>query len=149
MNEEALQRACINWFVARYANRYPIFTDLGGVRLTPGLAARAARLRNRRGYPDLFIPVRRNVYGGLFVELKSPARPYALRDGSLPADAHLEQQLEVMLELQSHHFLARFVNNYEHFVTLVEWYMELFTPVPRAVPHAPCPLQLPFINPKI
>ncbi len=44
--------------------------SLNGVRLTIGQAKKAKASGMRRGYPDLFLPVGRKGYFGLFIELK-------------------------------------------------------------------------------
>lgn len=44
--------------------------SLNGVRLPIGLAVKAKRQGLKRGYPDIFLPVSRNGFHGLFIELK-------------------------------------------------------------------------------
>jgi hypothetical protein len=44
--------------------------SLNGVRLTIGQAMKAKRAGMRAGYPDIFLPIRRGIYSGLFIELK-------------------------------------------------------------------------------
>ena len=44
--------------------------SLNGVRLHIGQAVKAKRAGMKRGYPDMFLPVRRGEYAGLFIELK-------------------------------------------------------------------------------
>lgn len=44
--------------------------SLSGVRLTRGLSVKMKKQGMRKGYPDLFVPVARNGYHGLFIELK-------------------------------------------------------------------------------
>jgi len=46
----------------------------GGVRLSIGAAVKAKRLGNKAGFPDIFLPVARGGYHGLFIELK--IKPY-------------------------------------------------------------------------
>ncbi len=45
--------------------------SLNGVRLTIGQAKKAKRTGMKKGYPDIFLPVPRGVWHGLFIELKS------------------------------------------------------------------------------
>jgi hypothetical protein len=45
--------------------------SLNGVRLTIGQAKKAKAAGMRRGYPDLFLPVARGNYHGLYIELKA------------------------------------------------------------------------------
>ena len=45
-------------------------SSLNGVRLSIGAAKKAKKAGLRAGYPDLFLPVSRSGYHGLFIELK-------------------------------------------------------------------------------
>jgi len=47
-------------------------SDLGGVRLSPGLRMRMARLQSGRSWPDFFVAYPSHGYHGLFIEIKSP-----------------------------------------------------------------------------
>ena len=44
--------------------------SLNGVRLTIGQAVKAKKAGMKAGFPDLFLPVARGGYHGLFIELK-------------------------------------------------------------------------------
>jgi hypothetical protein len=44
--------------------------SLNGVRLSIGQATKAKRTGMKKGYPDIFLPIRRGIYPGLFIELK-------------------------------------------------------------------------------
>lgn len=44
--------------------------SLNGVRLTIGQAVKAKKAGMKAGYPDLFLPIAKNNYHGLFIELK-------------------------------------------------------------------------------
>ncbi len=47
-----------------------IFSTLNGVRLAPRLRKEMKEQGNRAGVPDVFLPVSRNGWHGLFIELK-------------------------------------------------------------------------------
>lgn len=57
-----------------YVNKYPdlkwLNGSLNGVRLTIGQAVKAKKAGNVKGYPDIFLPVKRGQASGLFIELK-------------------------------------------------------------------------------
>lgn len=57
-----------------YARQYPelqfLNGSLNGVRLTIGQAVKCKKIGMRKGYPDVFLPVKRGVYSGLYIELK-------------------------------------------------------------------------------
>jgi len=44
--------------------------SLNGVKLTIGQAVKAKKAGMKRGYPDMFLPVARREWHGLFIELK-------------------------------------------------------------------------------
>jgi hypothetical protein len=49
--------------------------SLNGVRLTIGQAKKAKAAGMKKGFPDLFLPVPRGIYHGLFIELKRVGGP--------------------------------------------------------------------------
>ena len=57
-----------------YVTKYPdlkwLNGSLNGVRLTIGQAVKAKKAGNVKGYPDIFLPVKRGKISGLFIELK-------------------------------------------------------------------------------
>jgi len=62
--------------------------SLNGVRLHRGSRAKAKRCGMKKGYPDIFLPVARGGYHGLFIELKR------LKGGRLePEQAEWKQRL--------------------------------------------------------
>lgn len=67
------QKAVINWSLVK-SGQYPelrlLNGSLNGVRLTIGQAVKAKSGGMKKGYPDLFLPVPRGLYHGLFIELK-------------------------------------------------------------------------------
>jgi len=71
--EAEIQRSIFLWANIE-AKHYPelelLNASLNGVRLTIGQAKKAKNSGMRKGYPDLFLPVARGGYHGLYVELK-------------------------------------------------------------------------------
>jgi hypothetical protein len=63
-------------------------SSLNGVRLTIGQAKKAKRAGMKKGYPDIFLPVPRGIFHGLFIELKK-------KGGSKPT----KEQAEWLSEL--------------------------------------------------
>ena len=47
-----------------------MFSTLNGVRLTIGQATKAKRSGNKKGVPDIWLPVKRGKFSGLVIELK-------------------------------------------------------------------------------
>lgn len=84
--EHKMQAAVIEW--ARYQEwKYPglelLHASLNGVPLPPASAAKASAAGMLAGIPDLFLPVARYPYCGLYVELKCK--------GNKPSPAQLEK----------------------------------------------------------
>jgi len=53
-----------------------LFATLNGVKLPVGLAVKVKRAGNRKGVPDIWLPVPRGDYHGLVIELKvKPNKP--------------------------------------------------------------------------
>ncbi len=71
--EEMAQARVVKWCRANQI-KYPdlrwITASLNGVRLTEGPRQKAKRSGMNRGFPDLQLPVRNNIYSGLFIEMK-------------------------------------------------------------------------------
>ena len=54
----------------RYPELQRLQGSLNGVKLTVGQAVKAKKQGLKKGYPDLFLPVVRGGYCGLFIEMK-------------------------------------------------------------------------------
>ncbi len=84
-----------------YVRQYPelrwLNGSLNGVRLTIGQAVKAKKAGNVKGYPDIFLPVRRGKYSGLFIELKR------VKGGSIQAEQQ-EWREFLLSQGYSHHF---------------------------------------------
>ena len=74
--EDNMQIACVNYFYAQYPE-YKIMSYPAGFVFQGNATQRAITGRRMKdmgylvGTPDLFIPVARNGYNGLFIELKT------------------------------------------------------------------------------
>ena len=72
-SEHQVQVQLFEWAQLQ-AGKYPelelLNGSLNGVRLRIGQAVKAKRGGMKRGYPDIFLPIRRGQYSGLFIELK-------------------------------------------------------------------------------
>jgi hypothetical protein len=64
--------------------------SLNGVKLTIGQATKAKRSGMVRGWPDIQLPVPRNGFNGLFIELK--------KLGGRNPDPHQEEMLHLLAE---------------------------------------------------
>jgi hypothetical protein len=71
------------------------------VKLTPGLAAKMARMRSERGIPDLLILEPKGEFCGLMLELKVES-PYNL-NGSLRKMKRVVRSRSLIIEEYDHH----------------------------------------------
>ena len=76
MNKQEEYHAQVAIFEWSYHNetKYPdleyLFSTLNGVRLPIGLAKKVKRAGNKKGVPDIWLPIARDEHKGLIVELK-------------------------------------------------------------------------------
>lgn len=75
MKASEYQEQCLIFEWAEAASsKYPelkyMFATLNGVRLPIGLAKKAKKQGNKRGVPDIILPVPTKNHKGLFIELK-------------------------------------------------------------------------------
>lgn len=91
-------------------------SDLGGIRLTMGLARQARRLQGgqARGWPDMFIAEPRQGYLGLFGEIKTgPDEIYTLK-GDFRKDPHILEQAIILERLRARGYKADFWLGLDH-----------------------------------
>jgi len=72
-SEYETQKLIFQWakfMEGKYPELVLLNASLNGVRLTIGQAKKAKAAGMKKGYPDLFLPVARGGYHGLFIELK-------------------------------------------------------------------------------
>lgn len=96
------QEQCAIFKLAQlYSREYPelvyLSGSLNGVRLRIGQAVKAKAAGMKQGIPDLFLPVRRGKYSGLFIELKR------IKGGSIQPEQKLWAKFLVSQGYQ-HHF---------------------------------------------
>ena len=127
--EYSLQLAICNYLKVQYPD-VMFRSDLGGIRLTPGLAAKAKSLQHGRGFPDLFIPEPRldptgwPLYG-LFVEIKVEGTKIHKKDGINFTTPHIREQAEMLVNLTSKGYFARFGIGFDKCKELIDWYLSL------------------------
>ena len=121
-SEYSLQVAVTKYLKFAYPNL--IFrSDLGGVRLSRGLAIKMKKIQWSSGYPDLFIAQRNKKWGGLFLELKTKT-PYK-KNGDLKKCEHLEKQSQMLKNLNERGYYATFSTGFEEAKKIIDWYARL------------------------
>ena len=105
---------------------------MGGIRLTPGLRAKAKRVQGCRAWPDLFIAETRGdaIDGeiwcaGLFIELKKAGTRLYLKDGkTMVANEHYREQAEVLKQLRIRGYKAVFATGFDETKQIIDEYLK-------------------------
>lgn len=92
------------------------------IKLTAAQAGRKKALRQKKGYPDLFIPEPRNGYHGLYIELKKDKFEVYGKKGKLRNNEHLKEQIERMQELEERGYYTSFCWSLTMFLKIWEAY---------------------------
>lgn len=137
--EYDLQVMLVDYLLVNYPD--VIFrSDLGGIRLPPGLIKKVNRLSvgsakkkedqgKKIAYPDFFIAEPMGGWFGLYIELKREKRGYCKGenplDKQLKNDEHVREQAEVLLRLREKGYYADFAGGIAEARHLVDWYLGL------------------------
>lgn len=127
ITEEQLQKQVVDYIKLKYPEAQ-FRSDLGGIRLTPGLRARAARLQAGRAWPDLFIAEPRSGFHGLFIEIKREGTRVRKKDGNFVADPHIREQALMLHTLATRGYLTCFGVGFDHIIEIIDEYMGLKKP---------------------
>jgi len=100
--------------------------DYAGLYHTKTQAGLMKAIQGRRGWPDLFIsePSKRFKYHGLFIELKAEETRLFKKNGE-PADDHIREQQDMLMELESRGYMAEFAIGFENAKETIDKYMKL------------------------
>ena len=118
-------------------------SDFGsGIKLTMGQAIKQKRQNGgRRAWPDMLIaePIVRDsetgqfykgnyyptkqVYNGLFIELKRPGTRIYKKDGTLVADQHIREQFDVLEQLRKRGYMAEFACGFDEAKRIIDGYL--------------------------
>ncbi len=100
----------------RNEKRYPdlelLNGSLNGFRLTPSLRLKAKQQGLKKGYPDIFLPVRNKEFSGLFIELKR------IKGGSVSPE-----QKKFLKRLNGQGFMAVVCKGHEAAIEVIENYL--------------------------
>ncbi len=134
--EYDLQVKLVDYLLENYP--YVVFrSDLGGIRLPPGLAKKVKKLAcgskgqgEKIAYPDFFIAEPRSGWYGLYIELKFKTSYYAI--GKNPkmyvlriSDEHITEQADVLRILRDKGYCGEFAGGWANLIHLVDWYLSL------------------------
>lgn len=141
-SEADLQVQVADYLRLQYPN-VMFHSDFGsGIKLTMGQAIKQKRQNGgRRAWPDLFLaePIVRDsetgqfykgnyyptkqVYNGLFIELKRPGTRIFKKDGTLVADQHIREQFDVLEQLRKRGYMAEFACGFDEAKKLIDEYL--------------------------
>lgn len=111
MKKQTSKESDIHSQVCRYLKLlYPNVmynTDLSGIKLTIGQAVKLKNLRSYRGFPDIVIYEPRDIYHGLFIELKRDGERLHKMNGDYISE-HIKEQHECMRELEKRGYACGF-----------------------------------------
>jgi hypothetical protein len=120
--EYELQLAVCKYIRYQYPNIL-FRSDLGGIKLTKGLAIKSKRIQHSKGFPDLFLYYPSGKYNGLAIELK--VKDIFKKDGTLRKSEHLEQQQKVLDILNANNYYATFAVGFNEAKTVIDNYVGL------------------------
>lgn len=139
--EEKVQLQVCDYIRLKYPN--VIFTcDLAsGLKLPIWLGALHKKMRSSRGLPDLLIahpkfildyhgpanfekPYNRQIYNGLFIELKKDGTTVKLKNGELPANEHIREQAAILDRLRTLGYKAEFACGFEEAIKIIDEYLQ-------------------------
>lgn len=115
------QVALCNWLKVQYPQ--VIFrSDLGGIRLSKGLARKAKMIQKEGAYPDLFIAQPVGKYHGLFVEIKYELSDINNKNGTFVKSEHLFEQATMLDKLNKQGYYGDFGVGYDDCVFIITQY---------------------------
>jgi len=119
------QCALFRWrdeMVGRIPELALLNASLNGVRLTMGQAVKAKRMGMMRGFPDVFLPISRNGFHGLFIELK--IKPYIKPDGKTARPVVSQEQMWWQNQLAIQGYCARICYGFEAAKGQILYYLQ-------------------------
>ena len=112
---EYMEQCAVFQWAAAQACKYPelelLTASLAGIRLTIGQAVKAKRGGMKKDMPDLHLPVARNGYHALFIELKEPKKG-RVRPGQKEMHARLNDEGNLCLVAYGQEEAIRIIREY-------------------------------------
>lgn len=123
-SEAQLQQQVCDYLHLSYPHAIFRSDYASGLKLTMNQAVKHKRLQSSRAWPDLFIYEAVGRHQGLALELKREDVKIYKLDGTLRSDAHLQEQMAMILELRKRGYAADFVCGFDHATRLIDWYFD-------------------------
>ena len=141
-SEADLQVQVADYLRLQYPN-VMFHSDFGsGIKLTMGQAIKQKRQNGgRKSWPDMFLaePIVRDsetgqfykgnyypakqVYNGLFIELKRQGTRIYKKDGTLTANEHIQEQAKMLEELRKRGYMAEFACGFDEAKEIIDRYL--------------------------
>ena len=129
MTEAELQEQVADYLRLQYPSVL-FHSDFGsGTKLSWAQARRQKRQNGgRRAWPDLFVAELiddgfSKLHGGLFIELKKAGTRIFKKDGTLVADQHIREQLDVLEQLRKRGYMAEFACGFDEAKKIIDEYL--------------------------
>lgn len=124
--EQSVHQAVCDFLRLQYPNVIFRSDFAAGIKMTVGQAARHKRLQSSRAYPDLFVaqPNGRELYHGLFIELKRSDVTIYKKDGTLVANPHIREQAAMLEKLRQRGYRAEFARGVDEAIRIIREYLE-------------------------
>jgi len=123
--EYQFQRNLCRWLDVYYPYAY-YRSDLGGIRLTKGLAIKAKNIQKHRGHPDFAIYESSGGFPCLLLELKIDESDVFLKRGGIPGGdrgTHLLEQVAMILMLRERGFAVDLTIGQQQTEELINCYL--------------------------
>ena len=111
LSEHEIQVACINWFRCQYP-KYLIYAIPNGGQRNKIVATKLKAEGVTAGVPDLHIPIAKQGFHGLYIELKNG------KSGKVS-----DNQQTIMEKLQSEGYRCEVCRSFDEFKTIIDNYM--------------------------
>jgi hypothetical protein len=122
MTEEQIHTMVCGYLTMKYPE--VIYTsDLHGLYVSKYQAKKISNWKSCRGIPDLIILEPMNGYHGLLLELKKDGVRVLKKDGTIPANEHLQEQWNVLNTLESKGYCTAFGIGYEGAIKILDDYL--------------------------
>lgn len=122
--EYILQVQITDWLRLQHPD-IPFRSDLGGIRLPISLAKKAKRIQKGPGWPDLFLPIPRAHYHGMFTELKYSRGEVYTKKGEMRQEEHILTQAAILKQLCDLGYYAVWGFGFDETIELIGGYLRL------------------------
>jgi len=122
MTEDDHQEKIFEWANA-HLEEYPelelIYANMNGVRRSKRYTAKLKRRGMKSGIPDMFLPISRHGFHGLYIELKRPKTKSHAKGVLSPT------QKKWVKNLNNHGYAAKICYGWDDTVQLLKYYLEV------------------------